>query len=471
MNIHRLSRSAAATALALAGLAIAAPAAGAVVPGQWETLASGPGAPGTSDDPGLHRTPDGVLHVAWVQAAGPLDQSLLERTISGGGSLLPGTSTIVSSWVDLSDAAFINDAGGGLRVFFGGQQTTVTGTPLGVQTATRAGAGWSAPTQLTDTYGIVSAAAASPGSPLLAFQSQSRVALYAGLVPNLPLTIVASGVSDGSPNVVVDSAGNAFAVWCAFGSNAGGIYTQQVDPATAAPVGAPAALPGSTTTFSGQRYSTCVLQTEVSRRIPAVARAGGGVYVAGSTGYPTLSRVAVWRVGSPAPRIVASRAGVSHSEPQLAAAPDGRLWAGWVQPRGAGSVIVVRRSNRAATVFGAPVQVRAPAGWTIGSFESSSTAKQLDVIAQLYRAGGTNSLQHTVALPGLTLQRIRTTRRPGGRRAVTYRVLDAGDPVAGARVRAGAVSGLTSALGRVTLVLRGSTRATATKSGYTRAQV
>lgn len=140
MTILRLSRSAAATALALAGLAIAAPAAGAVAPGQWETLASGPGAPGTSDDPGLHRTPDGVLHVAWVQAAGPLDQSPLERTISGGGSLLPGTSTIVSSWVDLSDAAFIDDAGGGLRVFFGGQQTTVTGAPLGVQTATGAGA-------------------------------------------------------------------------------------------------------------------------------------------------------------------------------------------------------------------------------------------------------------------------------------------------------------------------------------------
>jgi hypothetical protein len=458
-----------ATAVALAAVAGAAPAAHAVVPGQWATLASGPGEPGPSDDPGLHRTPDGILHVAWVHAGGALDESLLERRISASGSLLPGTSTIVSSWVDVADAAFVDEAGGGLRVFFGGQQTTVTGSPLGLQTATALGPAWSPPTQLTDTYGIVAAAALSPGVPLLALQSQSRVAVYPGLTPGAPLTVLASGVSDGSPNVVRESADRGTVVWCAFGANAGGVYVQSVD-ALAQPLGAATALPGSTTSFGGQRYSTCVLQTTVSRRMPAVARAGGGVYVAGATGYPTLSRVVVWRVGAPAARTVASRAGVSHREPQLAADENGRIWAGWVRAGGA-PVIVVRRSNRAATVFGAPVTVRAPAGSTIGAFESSATAARLDVVAQLGRVDGTKSLQHTIAYPGLTLVRVRVARRPGGRRAVTYRVLDAGDPVAGARVRAGAVSGLTAANGRVTLVLRGSMRATATKTGYTRATI
>jgi hypothetical protein len=469
MTTQQLMR-ALATGLAFAALAAAAPAAQAVVPGQWETLASGAGEPGTSDDPGLHRTPDGVLHVAWVSAAGPLSESLLVRRVSAAGSLLPGTSTVVSGWVDVSDGAFVDDPGG-LRIFFGGQQSTVTGTPLGVMTAPAAGAGWGPPAQLTDTYGTVSAASAGPGVPLLTFESQSRVALYAGLAPGAPLSIVASGVTDGSGNVVVDSAGRGMVVWCAFGADAGGIYAQEVEATTAQPNGSLFVLPGSTTSFGGQRYSTCVLQTEVSRRMPAVARAGGGVYVAGSTGYPTLSRVVVWRVGAPAGRTVASQGGVSHREPQLAADRNGRIWAGWVRSGRGAPVIVVRRSNRAASVFGAPVTVRAPRGWTLGSFESSATAARLDVIAQLAKVDNTKSLQHTVAYPGLTLQRVRVVRRPGGRRAVTYRVLDAGDPVARATVRAGAVSGRTAANGRVTLVLRGSIRATATKAGFTRATI
>jgi hypothetical protein len=53
-----------------------------------------------------------------------------------------------------------------------------------------------------------------------------------------------------------------------------------------------------------------------------------------------------------------------------------------------------------------------------------------------------------------------------------FRVLDARDPVAGARVSAGGKSGTTNARGFVTLALRGRGRAVgavATKSGYTAA--
>lgn len=464
---RRLAAFAAVLAASLLGPASPALA---VAPGQWGVIATGKGEPGTSEHPGLHRTPDGKLHVAWVHEESALAQSLLERVISESATLLPGTTPIVSSWVNLSDAAFIDEPGG-LRVFFGGQQSTVTGTPLGIQTATHSAGAWSAPLQLTDTYGVVSAAAVAPGQPVLAFQSQSRVAAYGGLVPGAAPLYLASGATDGSPNIAVDSAGRAVVAWCAFAADAGGVYVQQIDAAATAPVGAPVVMPGSLTPFSGQRYSTCVLQTEVSRRIPLVARAGGGIYTAASAGYPQLSRVLVWRVGSPQAMTVASRARVSHRQPQLAAASDGRVWVGWIEPRGGASVLVVRRSNRSATIFGAPVRVRAPRGWQYGSFESSATIARLDVVAQVTRVDNTNSLQHTVALPGLTLRRVRVAQRPGGRRAVTFEVLDAGDKVSAATVRSGPVSGRTNAQGRVTLLLGRSIRATASKRGYTSASV
>ncbi len=449
------------------GLLAAAPIAGAVAPGTWELLApAGPGEPGTPADPGLHRSPDGVLHVAWVHSNGPLDATLFERRFSPAGALQPGASTIVDRWVDLGDAAFIDEAGG-LRVFFGGQQTVSPGTPPGLQTATQVGQGWSAPTQLDTTYGVVSAVGGAV--PFQVFESLSRVVGRSGLTPNVPLTVYSSGLTDGSPNVVRDAAGSVFVAWCGYGGSGGGTYVQQVDPSTGSPIGAQILLPGSATRFGGALYSTCVLQTEVSRRTPIVAGAGGGVYVAGSAGYPTLSRVLVWRLGASTLTAISEPA-VTHSEPQLAAAPDGRIWVGWIRNAGGKQVLVVRRSNRPASAFGAPVRVSSPGGWAIGSFEASATADHLDVLGQ-FSVGGSNSLRHTVVLPGLTLVRTRVVRRPDGRRTVTYRVLDVGDPVAGALVRVGSVARRTAANGRVTLTVRGSLHATATKKGYTRASI
>lgn len=449
------------------GLLAAAPMAGAAAPGTWELLApAGPGEPGTPADPGLHRSPDGVLHVAWEHRNGSLDATLFERRFSPAGTLQPGTSTIADHWVDFGDAAFTDEAGG-LRVFFGGQQTLSSGSPLGLQTATQAGQGWSAPTQLDTTYGVVSPVGGA--APFQVFESLSRVVGRPGLTPNVPLTTYSSGLTDVSPNVVQDAAGRVFVAWCGFGGNGGGTYVQQVDPSTAAPIGAHTLLPGSATRYGGALYSTCVLQTEASRRTPIVARANGGVYVAGSAEYPTLSRVLVWRLGASTLTAISEPA-VTHGEPQLAAAPDGRIWVGWIRNAGGKQVLVVRRSNRAASAFGAPVRVPSPGGWTIGSFEASATADHLDVVGQ-FSTGGSNSLRHTVVLPGLTLIRTRVVRRADGRRTVTYRVLDAGVPVAGALVRVGSLARRTSANGRVTFTVRGSLHATATKKGYTRASI
>jgi hypothetical protein len=232
-------------------------------------------------------------------------------------------------------------------------------------------------------------------------------------------------------------------------------------------VGGPLAVPGSLSSYSGSQYSTCVLQTEVSRRIPLIS-AGGAFYTAFSTGYPTLTGVRLAKVAGGSLTAVQKK-GVSHIEPQLAADSNGRVWVGWVETRPTGKRLVVRRSNPSVTVLGAPVRISAPKKFTLGSFEASATPVQLDIIGQLAK-GSSNSLQHTIALPGLTLIRERVRKLADGRRRITFRVLDAGDPVGGARVSAQGRSATTAADGRAKLTVKGSPRARAKKAGYTSAR-
>jgi hypothetical protein len=178
--------------------------------------------------------------------------------------------------------------------------------------------------------------------------------------------------------------------------------------------------------------------------------------------------VLVWQLNSSgsvaATSVVASSKTVSYSEPAIAAAPDGRIWVAWLEPAGAGKRIVARRSNRAGTIFGAPVRRSAPAGTGVGTVNLSAQSDRVDVVA-INRGTSSTSLQHTQLLPGLTLVRTRLVRRSSGA-AVTFKVLDAGDPVAGARVRAGGRTAVTGAGGTATLLLRRSGVATAAKAGY-----
>jgi hypothetical protein len=440
-----------------------------VSPGHWELLEpASAGSPGKTADPAVFRTADGILHVAWIHQSGPLDQSLLTESFAADGTLPGLVSTAAAHWANLSDGAFLEGVGGP-RLFFGGQLSTTYGSPLGLMTATTVGQNWSPPAEIANTYGTVSAAPGSGAVTYQAFESGSRPAVHVGLAPS-PLLFPTSGIpgiAEASPSIVSDGT-QATVAWCAFGDGTGGVFTQRLDLISNQMVGSPAVLPDSTTSYGGVQHATCVLQSEVSRRTPMAGRKGGGVFVAGTTGYPMLTGVVVWKVGGAT--LVADRSSVAHSEPEVIADPSGRIWVGWVQAGSRAPVLVVRRSNPTATVLGAPVTVKAPGSGQLGSFEANATARQLDVIAQ-FTATGANSIQHTIILPGLTLQRLRTTRRSHGRVAVTYRVLDAGDPVAGAKVTNGLTHGTTAANGKVTLRMKRSTRATATKPGYTKATV
>jgi hypothetical protein len=104
--------------------------------------------------------------------------------------------------------------------------------------------------------------------------------------------------------------------------------------------------------------------------------------------------------------------------------------------------------------------------------DASAAGAALDVLGVF--SVGTSSdaaTYHRRVLPGLTLQASPSSLRRGRTTTVTFTVLDAGDPVQGAKVTAGGRSATTTAGGKATLKLTGTGRnvsATATKTGYSR---
>jgi hypothetical protein len=149
------------------------------------------------------------------------------------------------------------------------------------------------------------------------------------------------------------------------------------------------------------------------------------------------------------------------------------VWVAWLENRPGRPTIAARRSNRLGTAWGEPVRVAAPGRWLLGALNVAAQGHNLDVLGLMGSAGGAKTVQHTQLLPGLTLDHVRTVRRADGSAVVRFRVLDAGDPVAGASVRIpGSLSTTEATAGDGVAVVwlpAGRTRtvrATAAKAGY-----
>ena len=485
--VGRSRRAYGVAAVVVAALAcVAATAAG--VPGGWDVVVQGAGVPGGSaSELGLARSPNGVLHVAWKEQTGPLTEAIRHRTVSASGRVGP-VSTIVTGWVSLSDPELVVD-GGRLRVYFGGQRTTGPGDPLAGllwASAPVSGGPWSAPAVIharNNAGGArnPSATVARDGTHYQAWYGASEIYLHRGLDATAPdhLFTASPPLSEFGPTVVADAARRVWVSWCGFGGNAGGLFVQRADPASGAPIGAARKLPGSATPHQGAQVSTCNLERTAARRTPMVARVGGGVFIAGSAGYPALSRVLVWRIDpsgqTPAGSfVVGAAAAFGHVTPALAAAPDGRVWVAWLEARPGRPTVAARRSNRLGTAWGEPVRVAAPGRWLLGALNIAAQRDRLDVLGLMGSTGAPKSVQHTQLLPGLTLQRTGATRRPDGSVVVRFRVLDAGDPVRGARVKIpGALSWTEATAGNGVAVVwlpaskaGTAVRATAARAGY-----
>ena len=424
---------------------------------------------GSTDQVGLVRTGDGVLHLAWHHRTGPNTEDLLHTGIARNGTI-GATTPIQTGWTGFQNPALVVDPAG-LRLFVGGIRSTDPSDPqdeMSTLLSTDGGASWQLqPGNVVpdggQAYGSpVAATVLGNGTTLQAWAGTLGTWVHAGLSPVTPNHDFQAplGTYGYDVNLATDASGRTVLGWYSNAAGHLGVLAQDV-AADGSPVGSAVTMPG-----------TSNMQVGMLGRTPMAARPGGSVYMAYPTGYPAMNRVRVWRVGSGSAPVVA-RVGGGSPAATLAAASDGRLWVVWVANRGGAPHVLARRSNRTATRFGATVDAGRPKGSAAAyKLGASPAGGALDVLANFNIGTEPRSATyHRRILPGLTLSARPRRLRRGRTQDVRFVVSDAGDPVRGARVRAGGASGTTGQGGGVTLRLPGrAVTARATKRGYTAAQ-
>jgi hypothetical protein len=437
------------TAVALT-LGAGADVADAGPPGRW-TRVTGVGQPVASTlEVGVARTPDGVLHVLWTREARTAG-SVLHSTVSADARRVGAPRPVAAYQGGVNDSVALLAVPGGLRAFFAGLQA---GSPVDrvMATATFARRAWSPAVPASNTasgrtpYAAagVAAGVGLDGTPVSAWGSPGS-GFHVGLDPAAPDGSL-PGRTATDPGVGVDSVGGRVVVaWNLL--DEGGVAAISVSS------------PGARKTIPGSRAAQLQHRVGVTGRIGA-----SGVYVAYIAGDNQFTgRPAVWRFGAGRGRPVSRTTGAR--DICVAPAPGGRLWVFWHRD----GRLFATRSDPAATRFGAVVSLDPPRGTrSLHDLAGEGSRGPLDLMVLLTRARTDTANWHQRVLPGLTLSVV--AARPG---LVTFRVLDAGVPVAGARVSvAGAGSRRTRAGGLVSLRLaRGSHRATAAKRGYTTGSV
>jgi hypothetical protein len=431
--------------LALAASSAAGP------PGQWTRL---PGTVINFAEPGLARTPDGVLHVLYTRRNGSRED-LIHVPVAPNGRV-GGESVALGGWSAMSHPDLLRMPDGTLRAFFGGIRSTSAGetnNAMNTATAPASGSPWTlkpgraAQALYAYATGVTGAGLARDGTPISTWSGSPGLGFHYGVDPAQPDgTIPQTGCCLYTPDVAVDSASGQ--AWVGFHSNenAGpGLYVNAIGPA--GPQGgrrlAPGSVVGSSSIYPGNR-------TSLTGRIGA-----SGVYLFYGQGYPTFSTLALWKVDTERPHLVIRAARNEHAN--VAAAPEGRLWLMWE----VNGTVFAARTNRAATRVGGVNALRAPGSRTVYRLNGEGSAGPLDLLVN-----DGSGFWHQQVQPKLQLAA--TSRKAGKGRVVTFRVLDAGDPVAAATVRAGGRRLRTSAKGTATLRQAKSARVTATasKPGY-----
>jgi hypothetical protein len=428
--------------------------------GQWTRL---PGTVINFAEPGLARTSDGALHVLYTRRNGS-KEDLIHVAVAPNGRV-GGESVALGGWSAMSHPDLLRMPDGTLRAFFGGIRSTAAGetnNSMNTATAPAGGSPWTLKpgkaAQSTSAYatGVAGAGLARDGTPISTWSGSPGLGFHYGIDPAQPDgRIPQSGCCLYTPDVAVDSASGQ--AWVGFHSNesAGpGLYVNAIGPGGQQGDRrlAPGSVTGTSSIYPGNRAS-------ITGRTGAA-----GVYLFFGQGYPTFNTLALWRVDTARPQVVIRADGNEHAN--VAAAPEGRLWLMWERS----GTIYAARTNKAATKVGAANALRPPGGATIFRLNGEGSAGPLDLIANLQGPGG-QGLWHQQVWPKLQLAA--SSRKAGKGRVVTFRVLDAGDPVPAATIKAGGRTLRTAANGTATLRQANATRlkVTASKAGYSPASL
>lgn len=177
-----------------------------------------------------------------------------------------------------------------------------------------------------------------------------------------------------------------------------------------------------------------------------VIKAPGAAYC---VGYPNCDHIGLWKVGtSKVTKVPRSRYA---EDVAISPGPSGRLWIAWSDniPK-----IQAVRTGRSGSGMGPGRVLGMPRGTdSVYSVAVNGTTGRGDVVIQVG-----NGFWHTQSIARLTLRGKPGAWKHGKKRKATFTVTDAGDSVAGAKVKAGSKKCTTKASGRCTIAFPRSTK-------------
>ena len=355
-------------------------------PGQWTQVTSLELR--NIDEMSTLHTSDGVLHAVWLDVSGT-DEVIYHVSVTPDGVV--SAPDVVSSGINAGEPDLVPD-GSGMRVFASGLTPQIDG--IWTSSAPMAGTPWTAPVEAAtgdSAYaGEAGATTLTDGSFMQSWGVTGGVFVHRGLDPATPNHEFHRAMVDRccgyDSDMAVDEATGE--VWLAWYSNADsdhlGVWVQEVDPASGAPVGAPIQMPGTVTDYNGVPSSSAM-----SSRIAIVPRSGGGVFVGYTGGYPSENKVLVWRIGAADSMVVASDNTGGLSDVTIAADDDGSIWALWnSRDSNLNPVLFASVSDQSATRWSTRIPAKRPPDAT-SSWHINADARDgvLDIFGSFTLAG------------------------------------------------------------------------------------
>jgi hypothetical protein len=320
-------RAIAALAVTLAALVASVPIAGADT--TWTKISSDFNS--NSVVPALGLTGSTAV-VAWTQDTGPstADIDTVSFTTSPTQDVIgPAATKAADTWAQIGlDIALFPAPGGALQLVFNGTHAIVTGDPLnGLDTTLRNADGtWAAPFFVSGGSSAPSTAVLSGATPLIAGYATQGIEIFNASVAHAPgtsdqnLQTQLGGCCGYKPKMAIDSAGHLWIAWYSNATGATGVYVQQLDPATGAPIGAPALAPSSESS-NNNSFAVALTCGATCRVVYGNSPAAG----------PSNLLVSWWP-GQSAPTTIANFGGSSQGAGRVVTAAyraDGRLWVAW----------------------------------------------------------------------------------------------------------------------------------------------
>lgn len=331
-------------------------------------------------DIGLARGSDGVLHALWLAGDSP-KQRIMDTPISAKGAV-GRALTVTGGWfgANVPDAVATPR---GLFVLWNGLPRGDGTLEPGVYESSHPlkGGRWTAPrkaasTGVGETEDVPDTAGQGPGGhPWAAFTLTDELGVdpttgtKVQVIPPSKCCVYAPGLADD---------GASAAMWVTYFSlisHHEGIFAQKLT-STGRPSGKARLLPGSETKGS---------IVTPDQRVGTVARGAGraGVYVAYGSGYPTLNRVDVVRIGARTPRVLARTGQFSEfMDVTIAQGAAGRVWVAWVLVASGVPQLFVTESSPGVTGFAKATKVPLPKGTaTVWKVYLNGHGNGVDVLA------------------------------------------------------------------------------------------